>query len=172
MNKSGRTAERLIKPRLNKVFNEEGLKITIEPATQVTDYLDVKLNLSTHSHEPFRKPNDYPLYVNTNSNHPPHTFTHIPKTLAKRLSTLSSDKATFEMHRPWYEKALKEQGYTCNLKYEEPSSLKKRKRAISRLMIEMLATKSPDRKSTRRKLNFTSRTPTAHLETKPTTVKR
>ena len=63
---SGTTAERLIKPKLNKIFNEEGLKITIDPAIQVTDYLDVKLNLSKHSHEPYRSPNDYPLYVNVN----------------------------------------------------------------------------------------------------------
>ena len=61
---SGRTAERVIKPRLNKVFNSEDLKITIEPATQVTDYLDVKFNLDKHVHEPYCKPNDHP-YGNT-----------------------------------------------------------------------------------------------------------
>ena len=32
---SGRTAKRVIKPRLNKVFNSEDLKITIEPARGV-----------------------------------------------------------------------------------------------------------------------------------------
>ena len=61
---SGRTAERVIEPRLNEVFNSEDLKITIESATQVTDYLDVKFNLEKHVHEPYRKPNDHP-YGNT-----------------------------------------------------------------------------------------------------------
>ena len=57
-----------MKPKLNKIFNEEGLKITIDPAIQVTDYLDVKLNFSKHSHKPYRIPNDCPLYVNVNFN--------------------------------------------------------------------------------------------------------
>ena len=46
----GRTAERIIKPRLDKVFNSEELKITVEPATQAADYLDVKFNLAKHIH--------------------------------------------------------------------------------------------------------------------------
>ena len=50
LNRGGREMEKEIKPRLSAVFNNEGLKITIEPASQVTDYLDVKFNLSNHTH--------------------------------------------------------------------------------------------------------------------------
>ena len=64
INQSGRTAERVIKPKLNAVFNSEGLKITVDPVSQVTDYLDVKFNLDKHTHEPCRKPNDTPSYLN------------------------------------------------------------------------------------------------------------
>ena len=60
LNRGGRELEKEIKPRLNAIFNKVGLKITIEPATQVTDYLDVKLNLDKHTHEPYRKSNDNP----------------------------------------------------------------------------------------------------------------
>ena len=69
--------EKEIKPRLNAVFNNEGLKIVIEPASQVTDYLDTKLNLERHTHEPYRKLNDNPLYLNVQSNHPRHIIKHI-----------------------------------------------------------------------------------------------
>ena len=125
---SGRTAERTIKPRLNKVFNNEGLKITVEPASQVIDYLDVKFNLEMHTHEPYRKPNDTPLYLHVKSNHPKHIIEHIPKMIEQRLSILSSTEEIFEAHKPVYEKALRESGHKCDLKYQKPENLRKRKR--------------------------------------------
>ena len=50
LNQDGRKTEKEIKPRLNAVFNNKGLKISIEPASQVTDYLDIKFNLDKHKH--------------------------------------------------------------------------------------------------------------------------
>ena len=73
LNRGGREMEKGIKPRLNAIFNKADLKITIDPATQVTDYLDVKLNLDKHTHEPYRKPNDNPSYLNVQSNHSRNT---------------------------------------------------------------------------------------------------
>ena len=35
------------------------------------DYLDITLNLTKGLFQPYRKPNDEPLYINTKSNHPP-----------------------------------------------------------------------------------------------------
>ena len=127
INQSGRTAERTIKPKLNEVFNSEELKITVEPATQVTDYLDVKFNLSKHTHEPYRKPNNHPMYLNVNSDHPKHIIEHIPKMIEQRLSTLSSTEEIFEAHKSTYEKALRESGHTCNLKYQKYVKVKRRK---------------------------------------------
>ena len=74
---SRRSAERHIKPILTKVFCEEDLTITIEPALQVIDYLDVQLNLKKHIHEPYRKPNERPTYLNMKSDHPKHIIKHI-----------------------------------------------------------------------------------------------
>ena len=129
INQGGRTSERLIKPKLNAVFNEEDLKITVDPASQVIDYLDVKFNLNKHTHEPYRKPNDNPSYLNVNSNHPKHIIKHIPKMIEQRLSDLSSTEEIFEQSKAIYEKALKESGYKCNLKYQKPVNEKRRKRS-------------------------------------------
>ena len=124
----GRTNERQIKPKLNQVFNEEDLKITIEPATQVTDYLDIKLNLDKRTHEPFRKAGDTPLYINVDSDHPQHIINHIPIMIASRLSTLSSNEEIFERHKPQYQEALKNSGYKCELKYQRKVTSKKKKK--------------------------------------------
>ena len=47
----------------------EKLNIVAAPAAQVTDFLDVELNLATGEFKPYRKPNDSPVYINANSNH-------------------------------------------------------------------------------------------------------
>ena len=128
INNSGRTAERIIKPKLINLFKCEKLKITVEPATQVTDFLDVKFNLDSHTHEPYCKPGNYPLYVNINSNHPKHITKHIPIMIEKRLSMLSSNDRIFDAHKPMYEKALRDQGYKVDLKYQKPEKRKKKNR--------------------------------------------
>ena len=89
INKSGRTAERIIKPKLISIFKSENLKITVDSVSQVIDYLDVKFNLSNHMHEPYRKPNNPILYLNIHSNHPQHITKQVPKIVELRLSILS-----------------------------------------------------------------------------------
>ena len=125
---SGRTAERSIKPKLNNLFNIEDLKITVDPVSQVTEYLDVKLNLVNHTHEPYRKPNNPISYINVKSNHPKHIFEHLPKMIQQRLSILSSNEEIFERCKGPYEKALNEAGYNCKLTYQTPATSNKRKR--------------------------------------------
>ena len=126
LNRGSRETEKEIKPRLNPVFNNQGLEITIEPASQVTDYLDVKFNLDKHTHQPYRKPNDNPSYLNVQSNHPRHIIKHIPEMIQQRLSTLSSTEEIFESSKTIYEKALRDSGYKCDLKYQKPSKEKKK----------------------------------------------
>ena len=105
------------------------MKITEDPVSQVTEYLDVKFNLEKHTFEPYRKPNDIPQYLNVKSNHPGHIIKHIPKMIEKRLSTLSSTEKIFERSKTVYSKALKDSGYNCDLKYQKPTSQKKRNRS-------------------------------------------
>ena len=129
INQGGRTSERKIKWKQNSTFNSENLKIAVEPATQVTDYLDVKLNLSNHTHDPFRKPNDTPSYINVHSNHPKHIIEYIPKMIEQRLSLLSSNEEIFERNKAPYEKTLYDSGYKSNLKYQGKETTKKKNRS-------------------------------------------
>ena len=51
-----------------------GLKITVETNLAKVDFLDITMELTSETYQPFRKPNDTPLYVNAKSNHPPHVL--------------------------------------------------------------------------------------------------
>ena len=73
----------------DKCFNEEGLKITVQTNIVETDILDSTLNLKNDTYKPFRKPNDVPQYINTNSNHPPVVKRYLPSMINKRISELS-----------------------------------------------------------------------------------
>ncbi|XP_048586236.1 uncharacterized protein LOC116612823 [Nematostella vectensis] len=75
---------------------------------------------------PFTKPNAPLQYVHRESNHPPTITKNIPASINKRLSTLSSDKETFDQAAPPYQKALDESGYNYTLHYE-PNTTSKRK---------------------------------------------
>ena len=101
----------------------------MDPVSQVIDYLDVKFNLSNHTHEPYIKPNNPILYFNVNSNHPQHIIKQVPKTVERRLSILSKSKEIFDRIKPPYQKALDDQGYKYILKYQEILKTKKRNRS-------------------------------------------
>ena len=103
---SRRSAERVINLKLSKIFSEEDLKITIDPVLEVTDYLDIQFNLKKHIHEPYRKQNDQPTYLNVKSDHPKHIIKHIPTMIEQRLSNLSSTEDIFNSHKAPYEEAL------------------------------------------------------------------
>lgn len=63
---------------LHQIFKSFGLKITASINLKSVNFLDVTMNLSTGSHAPYRKPNDEPLYINVNSNHPPSIIKQSP----------------------------------------------------------------------------------------------
>ena len=107
-----------IRKKLHKVFNELGLKITVETALTKADFLDITLNIHENTFEPFRKPNNTPLYINSQSNHPPHVKKNIPIAVNKRLESISSSKQLFEKHKNEYQLALSESGYKHKLQYE------------------------------------------------------
>ena len=138
---SRRVAENGIKKKLEKLFESEDLKITVDSITQVTDYLDVKFNLLKHVHEPYRKPNNQPTYLNVKSNHPKHIIEHIPKMIEQRISTLSSTEEIFDNHKAEYENALESSGHMykptkinnnvtkkVNLTYQKPNNTKSKRK--------------------------------------------
>ena len=51
-------------------FKQPGFQITIEVNVKITDFLDIYLDLENDKLYPYRKPNDTPLYVHRESNHP------------------------------------------------------------------------------------------------------
>ena len=75
---------------------------------------DVTFNLN-NTYQPFTKPNTTLQYVHRESNHPPITTKNMPAGINKRLSSLSSDKASFDQAAPPDQKALDESGYHYTL---------------------------------------------------------
>ena len=73
------------------------------------------------------------MYVHTLSNHPPTIIKHIPESISKRVSTISSDKEVFRKAAPYFNAALGSSGYHEQLQYtptkqEQVSNNKKRRR--------------------------------------------
>ena len=115
-NKSARLADKTRK-ELHKIFEQFDLKITAEANLQVVNFLDVTFDLSTGKFKPYRKPNDDPIYVNKDSNHPPCIIRQLPTAINKRISLLSSDEQTFQEAAPTYQNALRHGNYQHKLEY-------------------------------------------------------
>ena len=95
-----------------------GLSITIETNLTVVNYLDVTLDLLNDKFRPYRKPNDFPLYIHNDSNHPPHVKRQLPININKRLSSVSCNKQEFDAFKGEYEKALSNSALKPKLTYE------------------------------------------------------
>ena len=115
---SGPQLEKLRK-QIFKVFQNLGLKISIETNIHSTDFLDIFFDLKNESYKPFRKNNEKPIYINSNSNHPKAIKQELPKMIAKRVSNLSQDKQTFESNIGPYQEAIESSGYFSKLEYYE-----------------------------------------------------
>ena len=86
--------------QLHELFKEEGLKITVDICGGQVDFLDIILDADQKSHRPYKKPNDTPLYINTQSNHPKNIIGNIPDMISKRLRVyLHVDRSTGAHHR-------------------------------------------------------------------------
>lgn len=116
-----------IRKQLHECFKDEGLKITVDLCDTHVDYLDVTLNIEDMSYKPYKKPNDTPLYVSTQSDHPMNIIKNIPDMIAKRLSNLSSNERLFDGNKHDYEAALARSGHTAELHYKQPSTPNKRR---------------------------------------------
>ena len=112
--------------KIHRVFNKEGLKVTMEAHSKKVDFLDVILDLSTEVHQPYSKPEAILSYVSTQSSHPASILKAIPAGIAARLSSNSSSKEVFEKEVEVYNEALHQAGYDEELKYREDSSITKK----------------------------------------------
>ncbi len=107
-----------IKKNICKIFRENGLRITIEANLATVDFLDITMNLKSASYKPYMKPNNTPLYINKNSNHPPNIIKNIPSSINRRLSAISSNNNNFKQSTAPYQEALTKSGYQHELKYK------------------------------------------------------
>ena len=123
-----------IKKEICRIFNRNGLRITIEANKKIISFLDVTFNLNNSTYQPYTKPNTTLQYVHRESNHPPITTKNIPAGINKRLSSLSSDKASFDKAAPPYQKALDEGGYQYTLHYEPTTTAKRKNRQRSNIL--------------------------------------
>ena len=108
---------------LSTVFKTFGLKITAVANQKIVNFLDITFNLH-NNYQPYRKPNDDPLFIHSQSNHPLSITKQLPKTINKCISTLSSDRHSFDATTaPLYEEALRRSNFNVKLKYnpEEPT---------------------------------------------------
>ena len=95
------------------------LKITITTNLKTVNFLDVTFNFCTKKYQPYKKPNNTPTYINDNSNHPPNIIKALPNNISKRLSNISSHKATFNNAAHSYKDILSASGYNENLTYQQ-----------------------------------------------------
>ena len=127
-NANGHQADK-IRKEIIKIFTCLGLNITIQVNLKTVNFLDVTFNLLDGTYQPYHKPNETPIYININSNHPPNIIKQIPNTINKRINELSSTKEVFEKSAPYYNDALSRSGYTQQLAYipEETEPPKRKK---------------------------------------------
>ncbi len=102
-----------------RIFKSLDLKITTDTNLKTVNFLDVILSLQTGTHKPYRKPNDKPMYINIDSNHPPSLIRNIPKAVEKRLLELSSNSRIVKQAADTYSGVLKESGYKDEIHYKD-----------------------------------------------------
>ena len=126
-----------IRKDLIKMFAEISLRITNQTNLKVADFLDVTLDLSTRNFYPFRKPNDRPVYIHKLSNHPLNIIKNLPASISRRLTDISSDKASFAHAKLLYDNALKASGFSEEAEYieEQKSAVRGKRKNRPRIII-------------------------------------
>ena len=79
------------KKDLISIFKSNGLSSTVKTNVKVADFLDIHFEIQD-IYQPYKKPDDEPLYINKNSKHPPTVIKQIPKAISKGISDISSSK--------------------------------------------------------------------------------
>ena len=104
--------------KLITLFQDNELKITVITGKTSINFLDINFCLNSESYQAYRKPNDEPLYINRNSNHPPTILSRLPQTISKRISSLTSNYELFSKAAPMCNAALENAGYTERVNYD------------------------------------------------------
>ena len=116
LNSSRRNLDK-IRQRLEQLFRGQHLEIKVDHGMQSADFLDVTMHLTSQEHEPYRKDDVLPRYINIDSNHPPVIKKRLPDMIAKRVSGLCSSEEKFNQHKGFYEEGLRRSGHNNTLTY-------------------------------------------------------
>ena len=117
-----------IRKDINALFKSKGLSITIDTNLIETDILDVSFNLEMDKFFPYRRPNNTPLNIHSESNHPPSITKQLPSMTNRHISNLSCNGNEFNEGKPLYETALKNSGFNYSMKFEAPVENARRNR--------------------------------------------
>ena len=132
-NTSSPKAEVIRKPFIKLFKNEFSLNIVSEANLKVANCLDLTPNLSTGKYKPYNKPDNKPLYVNVNSNHPPHIIKNLPESISQHIK-LPSDKTVFNNskqlfnntlstcrfdHKIMFQPLTENKDHSCNKEWEQ-----------------------------------------------------
>ena len=102
------------------LFKSEGLSITIDTNLIETDFLDVSFNLDMEKLFPYRKPSNTPLYIHSESNHPPSIVKQLSSMTSKCISNVSCNEHKFNKAKPLYKSFLKSSGFNYSMKFKAP----------------------------------------------------
>ena len=86
---------------------------------RIVNFLDKQFHLNNGTYQPHRTPDNTPDYINKKSNHAPVVLKQLPKSIAKRISDISSDENIFCNSIPIYSEALKKMVLITNQNFLE-----------------------------------------------------
>ena len=88
------------------------------------------LDLSNNTNKPLIKTDQYPSYINVNSNHPKTIIKQVPKAVNLRIRNLSANEKIFQESSKIYMDAIKNNGFRDEFTYQEeniPNDINKEK---------------------------------------------
>ena len=87
--------------------------------------MNLYLDLKNDCYRQWKKPNNDPIYVHKDSNHPPVCKKQIPLMIEKMITRNCSSKDQFDKVKNDYQKSLSNSGYSHVLKYNPQIKRKK-----------------------------------------------
>ena len=114
----GRPLDRM-RQRIQAIFEENGLKVIGTVGLEATDFLDIFLDLRAGTYRSFVKEGDLPIYVHSQSNHPPSVLKNIGPGVNKRLSMLNANQELFDQAVPVYQEALRRSKHSHQMEFSK-----------------------------------------------------
>ena len=111
LSQSGRCLYR-IRKKFISIFQDNELKITVETGRTSMNLLDINFFQNSESYQPYCEPNNEPLYIDRNSNHPLSILSRLPQAISNGMSSLSPSCEVFSNAAPTYT-ALEIAGYAA-----------------------------------------------------------